>query len=41
MISDVTLTNLANGLGVAAMLGIVLYHVVSVNGKRMAEEASR
>ena len=41
MISDTTLNNLANGLGIAAMLGIVLYHVVSVNGKRMAEQASR
>jgi hypothetical protein len=41
MISDTTLTNLANGFGLAAMLGIVLYHVVSVNGKRIAEDTSR
>jgi hypothetical protein len=40
MISDTTLESIANGLGVAAMLGIVLYHVVSVNGKRM-EQGSR
>ena len=35
MISDDTLTNLSNGLGVAAMAFIVLYHFVAVNGKRM------
>ena len=37
MISDTTLTNLANGLGVAAMACIVLYHFVAVNGKRMEQ----
>jgi len=37
MISDTTLTNLSNGLGVAAMACIVLYHFIAVNGKRMEE----
>jgi hypothetical protein len=37
MISDTTLTNLSNGLGVAAMAFIVVYHFVSVNGRRMEE----
>lgn len=37
MISDTTLTNLSNGLGIAAMAFIVLYHFVAVNGKRMEE----
>lgn len=37
MISDVTLTNITNGLGVAAMACIVLYHFVAVNGKRMEQ----
>ncbi|CAD6588863.1 MAG: hypothetical protein TREMPRED_005188, partial [Tremellales sp. Tagirdzhanova-0007] len=37
MISDTTLTNLSNGLGVAAMACIVLYHFIAVNGKRMQE----
>ena len=35
MISDTTLEKLSNGLGVAAMAFIVLYHFVAVNGKRM------
>jgi hypothetical protein len=37
MISDTTLTNLSNGLGIAAMALIVAYHFVSVNGKRMKQ----
>jgi hypothetical protein len=37
MISDGTLTDLSNGLGIAAMALIVVYHFVSVNGKRMQE----
>jgi hypothetical protein len=37
MISDTTLANLANGLGVTAMLLIVAYHFVDVNAKRMQE----
>jgi hypothetical protein len=37
MISDTTLTNLSNGLGVTAMLLIVAYHFVAVNGKRMEQ----
>jgi hypothetical protein len=37
MISDTTLTDLSNGLGIAAMALIVVYHFVAVNGKRMAE----
>lgn len=36
MISDTTLTNLSNGLGMSAMLLIVVYHFIAVNGKRMA-----
>ncbi|OWZ65403.1 hypothetical protein AYX15_03127 [Cryptococcus neoformans] len=35
MISDHALADLANGLGIAAMAFIVLYHFVAVNGKRM------
>lgn len=35
MISDHALADLANGLGIAAMACIVLYHFVAVNGKRM------
>lgn len=38
MISDGTLTNLSNGLGVAAMALIVVYHFVSVNGQRIKEQ---
>ncbi len=38
MISDDTLTNLANGLGVTAMLLIVAYHFVDVNAKRMQQK---
>lgn len=41
MISDTTLTNLSNGLGVAAMLLIVVYHFVSVNGKRMEAQGGK
>lgn len=37
MISDDTLTNLSNGLGVAAMVLIVAYHFVAVNTKYMRE----
>lgn len=37
MITDVTLTNLANGLGVTAMLLIVAYHFVEVNANRAQE----
>lgn len=37
MISDTTLTNLSNGLGVSAMLLIVVYHFVAVNAKRLQE----
>jgi hypothetical protein len=37
MISDTTLTNLSNGLGVTAMLLIVAYHFVAVNGKRASQ----
>jgi hypothetical protein len=36
MISHVTLYNLANGLGSAAMLVVVLYHIVAVNAKYVA-----
>ena len=39
MISDTTLTNISNGLGIAAMLFIVLYHFVAVNGKHMEEHS--
>ena len=38
MISDTTLTNISNGLGIAAMLFIVIYHFVEGNGKRMEEK---
>lgn len=41
MISDTTLTNLSNGLGVAAMLLIVVYHFVAVNGKRMEAQGGK
>lgn len=34
MISDTTLTSLANGLGVTAMLLVVAYHFVAVNAGR-------
>ncbi|CAK9783287.1 hypothetical protein CC85DRAFT_299066 [Cutaneotrichosporon oleaginosum] len=37
MISDGTLTDLSNGLGVAAMVLIIAYHFVAVNGKRIKE----
>jgi len=37
MISDVTLTKISNGLGVAAMVLIVAYHFVAVNSKYMKE----
>jgi hypothetical protein len=37
MISDGTLTDISNGLGVAAMVLIVAYHFVAVNSKRMSE----
>ncbi|OCH88724.1 hypothetical protein OBBRIDRAFT_836372 [Obba rivulosa] len=35
MMSHDTLYNLANSLGVAAMLTVVLYHVVAVNAKHL------
>lgn len=35
MISDHALADLANGLGIAAMALVVLYHFVAVNGKRI------
>jgi|Hof3ISUMetaT_6_FD_contig_21_250692_length_358_multi_26_in_0_out_0_1 hypothetical protein len=38
MISDDTLTNIANGLGVTAMFLIVAYHFVDVNAKRMQQK---
>lgn len=38
MISDGTLTDLSNGLGVSAMLLIVVYHFVAVNGRRIKEQ---
>ena len=41
MISDTTLTNLSNGLGMSAMLLIVVYHFVAVNGKRMEAQAGK
>lgn len=41
MISDTTLTNLSNGLGMSAMLLIVIYHFVSVNGKRMETQGGK
>jgi hypothetical protein len=34
MITDTTLTNLANGLGVTAMLLVVAYHFIAVNADR-------
>jgi len=34
MISDTTLTSLANGLGVTAMLLVVAYHFIAVNAGR-------
>lgn len=37
MISDNTLTDISNGLGIAAMVCIVIYHFVAVNGKRMEQ----
>lgn len=37
MISDTTLTNISNGLGVTAMVLVVVYHFVAVNGRRMQE----
>jgi hypothetical protein len=41
MISDTTLTNLSNGLGVSAMLLIVVYHFIAVNGKRMEAQGGK
>ncbi|SOV02804.1 uncharacterized protein UDID_20849 [Ustilago sp. UG-2017a] len=41
MISDVTLSALANWLGSLTMILIVLYHALSVNVKRNQESASR
>jgi hypothetical protein len=38
MISDGTLTDLSNGLGVAAMFLIIAYHFVAVNGQRIKEQ---
>jgi hypothetical protein len=38
MISDGTLTDISNQLGVAAMVLIVAYHFVAVNAKRMQEQ---
>lgn len=37
MISHVTLYNLANTLGALAMITVVLYHVVAVNAKHIAQ----
>lgn len=37
MITDTTLASLSNGLGVTAMLLIVAYHFVAVNGKRAGQ----
>lgn len=41
MISDTTLTNLSNALGMSAMLLIVVYHFVAVNGKRMGAQGGK
>ena len=41
MISDTTLTNLSNGLGVSAMLLIVVYHFIAVNGKKMEAQGGK
>ncbi|SPO29488.1 uncharacterized protein UTRI_04777_B [Ustilago trichophora] len=41
MISDVTLSALANWLGSLTMILIVLYHALSVNVKRNQESARR
>ncbi len=34
MISDTTLTQLTNGLGITAMVLVVTYHFVAVNARR-------
>ena len=36
MISNTTLYNLANSLGMLAMLTVVLYHFVAVNARQLA-----
>jgi hypothetical protein len=38
MISDNTLTDISNGLGVTAMVLIVAYHFLAVNAKRIEEQ---
>ena len=38
MISHTTLYNLANSLGMLALLTVVLYHFVAVNARHIAEE---
>jgi len=37
MISHTTLYNLANALGVMAMITVVAYHFVAVNGRYMTK----
>ena len=39
MISNTTLYNLANSLGMLAMLTVVLYHFVAVNARQLAHGA--
>jgi hypothetical protein len=41
MISDTTLTNLSNGLGISAMVLIVVYHFIAVNGKRIEAQGGK
>ncbi|KAN0061352.1 hypothetical protein ACQY0O_006199 [Thecaphora frezii] len=41
MISDVTLSALANWLGSLTMVLIVLYHALSINAKRNQQSAAR
>lgn len=40
MISNNTLYNLANGLGMLAMLTVVLYHFVAVNAKQIGRNGT-
>ena len=37
MISHNTLYNLANGLGILAMLTVIAYHFVAVNAKHLGQ----
>ena len=39
MISNTTLYNLANSLGMLAMLTVVLYHFVAVNARQLAQNS--